>query len=301
MQKQLVKRSFFSSLTFKQIMSLHLVLLGSSHSVWANEPTVYQSSGAETTFSSVVTSVSFSAPIIHALPTETAQVSVNDPLSNNQLSTADLSAGNHSSVSLDQGNLLKIQLDSATLHTVLENTGNVVSDGSSVILSSTATSVVNSSIVNNSGIIEANAITNHNGELQLTGNTVTINGNLNLNTGDNLSIDHGSITINHGGLNITDNNGNNGSTLSVNGGNHLIQPTGGSITESAGSVQLVIANGVIQLSETKPKPTSTSLESQHSNLPSAGTIVNSSDNSQTASDNSVLTIENNGINTTINQ
>ena len=130
------------------------------------------------------------------------QNAINNGTIQARLGVVELAAGDGATLVLDQGQLVSIQVDPATVNTLVANNQLIQANGGTVILTASAASSLNSAVVSNSGVIEANTLSNQNGQIEL------------LATGDASQV-------------------NNSGTLDVsapNGGN------GGAITEQAGTV-----------------------------------------------------------------
>jgi large exoprotein involved in heme utilization and adhesion len=84
--------------------------------------------------------------------------------------------------------LVKMQVDESTLNTLAENGGLIEADGGTVILSAGAKEALLASVVNNTGVIEARTVENHDGTIELLGGmtagTVNVGGTLDASAPD---------------------------------------------------------------------------------------------------------------------
>jgi filamentous hemagglutinin family protein len=99
-----------------------------------------------------------------------------------KLGTVALGAGSAATLTFSGDSLVKMQVDQSTLHTLAENGGLVQADGGTVIMSAGAKNALLASVVNNTGVIEARTVENHNGTIELLGGmaagTVNVGGTL---------------------------------------------------------------------------------------------------------------------------
>ncbi len=93
-----------------------------------------------------------------------------------------LAAGNKVSLQLNNGSLVSYSIDQGALHALAENNQLIQADGGRVYLSAQGADAVSKAVVNNTGIIEARTVENHNGVIRLVGDAsvgqVTIAGTL---------------------------------------------------------------------------------------------------------------------------
>lgn len=81
--------------------------------------------------------------------------------------TAALGAGSAVSLSFDANHLLSMQVDQSTLSTLAENKQLIVADGGQVLMSAGARNSLLASVVNNTGVVQAQTVANHNGRIML--------------------------------------------------------------------------------------------------------------------------------------
>ena len=80
-----------------------------------------------------------------------------------------LAAGNKVSLQLNNGSLVSYSIDQGALHALAENNQLIQADGGRVYLSAQGADSVSKAVVNNTGIIEARTIDNHDGVIRLLG------------------------------------------------------------------------------------------------------------------------------------
>ena len=106
----------------------------------------------------------------------------NEGLIEARLGTVALGAGSKVSLSLDQTGLVNFAVDEKTLarHAGVENTGTLLANGGRVLLTAKVADDLLATAVNNTGVIRAQGITEHNGEIILsaTGGNVVNRGTL---------------------------------------------------------------------------------------------------------------------------
>jgi len=105
-----------------------------------------------------------------------------------RLGTVALGAGSAVTLTLSGNSLVKMQVDESTLNTLAENGGLIEADGGTVILSAGAKEALLASVVNNTGVIEARTVENHDGTIELLGGmtagTVNVGGTLDASAPD---------------------------------------------------------------------------------------------------------------------
>ena len=99
-----------------------------------------------------------------------------------RLGTVALGAGSAATLTFSGNSLVKMQVDQSTLNTLAKNGGVIQADGGTVILSAGAKNALLASVVNNTGLIEARTVENHDGTIELLGGmtagTVNVGGTL---------------------------------------------------------------------------------------------------------------------------
>ncbi|MGA2191738.1 MAG: GLUG motif-containing protein [Steroidobacteraceae bacterium] len=96
--------------------------------------------------------------------------------------TVALGAGSAATLTFEGDSLIKMQVDQNTLNNLAENGGLIQADGGRVIMSAGAQNALLASVVNNTGVIEARTVENHDGTISLLGGmtagTVNVGGTL---------------------------------------------------------------------------------------------------------------------------
>ena len=99
-----------------------------------------------------------------------------------QLGTVALGAGSAVTLDFSGNRLVHLQVDRSTLNDLAENKQLIQADGGLVIMTAGAQRALLASVVNNSGIIEARTVANHDGTIELLGGmtagTVNVGGTL---------------------------------------------------------------------------------------------------------------------------
>ena len=86
-----------------------------------------------------------------------------------QLGTVALGAGNAVTLTFNGNNLVKMQVDQSILNSLAENKQLIRADGGMVIMTAGAKNTLLASVVNNTGVIEARTVENHDGTIILLG------------------------------------------------------------------------------------------------------------------------------------
>jgi filamentous hemagglutinin family protein len=98
------------------------------------------------------------------------------------MGAAGLAAGNAVTLTFADNSLVHMQVDGSLLNSLAQNGGIIQADGGMVILTAGARDTLLASVVNNTGIIEARTVENHNGTITLLGGmsagTVNVDGTL---------------------------------------------------------------------------------------------------------------------------
>jgi filamentous hemagglutinin family protein len=98
------------------------------------------------------------------------------------LGTVALGAGNAVTLNFNGNSLVKMQIDQSVLNSLAENGGLIRADGGLVVMNAGAKDALLASVVNNTGVIEARTVENHEGTIILLGGmaagTVNVGGTL---------------------------------------------------------------------------------------------------------------------------
>jgi filamentous hemagglutinin family protein len=130
------------------------------------------------------------------------------------LGTAMLAAGDKVTLHLNNGRLVGYSIDQGALKALVENKQLIQANGGQVILSAKAADALTASIVNNTGIIEAQGISTVGGKILLAADAVTSSGTLDASgtTGGNIALQSGATgtTIVTGAINAAGSTGTGG-------------------------------------------------------------------------------------------
>ena len=99
-----------------------------------------------------------------------------------QLGTVALAAGNQITLDFNGDKLLNVQVEQGALDALAQNKQLIRADGGTVLMTAQAADALSTAVVNNTGVIEARSIENHNGVIKLLGDmrsgTVNVGGTL---------------------------------------------------------------------------------------------------------------------------
>lgn len=99
-----------------------------------------------------------------------------------QLGTVALGGGSAATLTFNGNQLVHLQVDQSTLNNLAENRQLIVANGGQVIMTAGAKDAVLASVVNNTGVVQAQTVQNHNGTITLLGGmdagTVNVGGTL---------------------------------------------------------------------------------------------------------------------------
>ncbi|HYA46200.1 MAG TPA: filamentous hemagglutinin N-terminal domain-containing protein, partial [Burkholderiales bacterium] len=112
----------------------------------------------------------------------------NDGVINAQLGTVTLAAGEQVTLNLSGRSLVSIAVDRGALDALASNRQLISADGGQVFLSARSADALARSVVNNTGIIQANTITSTNGVIRLEGGTVTNSGTISATGGGRIAL-----------------------------------------------------------------------------------------------------------------
>lgn len=136
-----------------------------------------------------------------------------------------LAAGSAATLTFAGGSMVKIQVDQSVLNSLAGNGGLIQANGGMVILSAGAKDALLASVVNNTGVIEAQSIQNHNGTITLSGGasagTVNVGGTLDASSatgaGGQVVATAQSVVVNDGAK-IDATGAAGGGTINIGGG-----------------------------------------------------------------------------------
>ena len=164
-----------------------------------------------------------------------------------QLGSVALGAGSAVTLNFSGNSLVSMQVDQSTLNNLAANGGLIQADGGMVIMTAGAADALLASVVNNTGVIEAHTVENHDGTITLLGGMtagqVNVGGTLDAsapNGGNGGAIETSAATVKiAGGAVVTTAapQGKIGSWL-LDPNDFTIAPSGGDITGAALSADL---------------------------------------------------------------
>jgi filamentous hemagglutinin family protein len=169
-----------------------------------------------------------------------------------QLGTVALGAGTAETLTFSGNHLLHVQVDASQLNDLAENRQIIQADGGRVFMTAGAKDSVLASVVNNTGIVRAQTVENHNGTIVLLGGgagTVNVDGTLDASAphgGDGGSVETSGAKVNIGATaNI------NASTPSGRGGTWVVDPEDLTIDLSAATaINQSLNNGTSVVEQT---------------------------------------------------
>ena len=170
------------------------------------------------------------------------------------LGTALLGAGDKVTLNLNNGSLLSYTIDQGSLNALAENRQLVQADGGQVYMSAKAADALSTAVVNNTGIIEARTLQNHNGTISLMGDMqtgqVNVGGTLDAsapNGGDGGFIETSAAHVkvaNDAKVTTSAPNGSSGTWL-IDPNDYTIASSSGDITGATLSTNLGLGNVTI--------------------------------------------------------
>ena len=155
-----------------------------------------------------------------------------------QLGSVALAGGSDITLTFADNSLVQVQVNQSTLNNLAENKQLVVADGGQVFMSAGAKNSLLASVVNNTGIIEAQTVSSHAGVITLLGGmeagTVNVAGTLDAsapNGGNGGAIETSAATVK-----VADNTIVTTKAASGNTGTWLIDPTNFTIASGSGAL-----------------------------------------------------------------
>ncbi len=162
-----------------------------------------------------------------------------------QLGTVALAAGNAVTLDFVGDKLITVSVDQAALHAAAQNSGLVAADGGSVILTGKATDGLLSTVINQTGILQAQTLQSQNGKIVLAGadGGVAVNGSVDATTGGSIDIGGGNVAISGNVSSATQNIHASGdiavtahsTNVSVQANNEQTVAAGGTVTVQGGT------------------------------------------------------------------
>lgn len=190
-----------------------------------------------------------------------------------QLGTVALGGGSAVTLTFSGNKLLHVQVDQSTLNNLAENRQLIVANGGQVIMTAGAKDALLASAVNNTGVVQAQTVQNHNGTITLLGGmtagTVNVGGTLDASAphGGN----GGSIETSAANFNLANDAHVDASAPSGKAGAWLIDPVNLDIDSTAATTISNILNGGTSVTE---QTTSTTPQGTPSVIGNQGTGQN---------------------------
>ena len=151
----------------------------------------------------------------------------NRGLINAQLGTVALGGGSAVTLTFSNNQLVHLQVNASTLNNLAENRQLIVANGGQVIMTAGAKDALLASVVNNTGIVRAQTVENHNGTISLVGGmaagTVNVGGTLDASAPNGGS--GGSIETSAANFNLASNAHITAAAPQGSAGTWLVDPT----------------------------------------------------------------------------
>ena len=183
-----------------------------------------------------------------------------------QLGTVALGAGTEQTLTFNGNRLLHIQVDQSTLATLVANHQLIVANGGRVLMTAGAKDSLLASVVNNSGVVQAETVEDHNGTITLLGSgessTVQVGGTLDAGAprgGDGGSIETSAAHVQIGKADIE------AAAPKGRAGTWLVDPTDLTIDSTAATTIETSLNGGMSVTEI-----TTATTASGAGVPSAG-------------------------------
>jgi len=168
-----------------------------------------------------------------------------------QLGSVALGAGSAVTLTFNGNNLVHLQVDKSTLDNLAANGGLIKADGGLVVMSAGAKNALLASVVNNTGVIEAQTVSSHDGTIELMGSmqagTVQVGGTLDASApngghGGNVTTDAANVIVaNNAKISTAATQGASG-LWTIDPTNFTITPDSSALTASGmGNATLVTA------------------------------------------------------------
>jgi filamentous hemagglutinin family protein len=185
-----------------------------------------------------------------------------------QLGTVALGAGSAQTLTFSDNHLLQLQVEKSTLDDLVANGQLIEANGGRVIMTAGARDSLLASVVNNTGIVQAQTVKSHDGSIELLGggpaSTVQVEGTLDASAphgGDGGSIETSAAHVSMGGTaNIT------AAAPAGHAGTWLVDPTDLTITSAAATTIDASLNGGTNVTEQTTASGATGSGTQSSGL-----------------------------------
>jgi len=205
-----------------------------------------------------------------------------------QLGTVALAGGSAATLTFNGNQLLHVKVDQSTLNNLVENRQLIVANGGQVLMTAGAKDAVMASLVNNTGIVQAQTVQNHNGTITLLGGmdagTVNVGGKLDASAPNGGN--GGSIETSAAHFNLANSAQISASSVSGKAGTWLVDPVDLTIDAASATTISNTLNGGTSVTEQTTATGATGIGVQ---TPGAGNInVNSAISWTNASANLTL-------------
>jgi filamentous hemagglutinin family protein len=142
-----------------------------------------------------------------------------------QLGSVALGAGSAATLTFAGSHLVHMQVDQGMLNALAENSGVIRADGGQVLMTAGAKDTLLASVVNNTGVIEANTVENRGGSIALMGGatagSVVVKGTLDVSSataqGGEIVVTGDSVTVG-GGARVEATGATGGGSIAIGGG-----------------------------------------------------------------------------------
>ncbi|NOV29501.1 YDG domain-containing protein [Methylomonas sp. ZR1] len=128
----------------------------------------------------------------------------NEGLVQARLGTVALAGGDGVKLELDEGKLVNVQVDPATVNILIENKQLIRADGGRVIMTASAADQLRGAAINNSGVVEAKSLVNRGGSIELIGDEVSNSGTLDVSAAENTQggnvVERGRLVVDTGAI-----------------------------------------------------------------------------------------------------
>ena len=212
-----------------------------------------------------------------------------------RLGTVALAGGSAVTLTFSGNQLLHVQVDQSTLDNLAENKQLIVADGGQVLMSAGAKDAVMASLVNNTGVIQARTVENHEGTITLLGGmeagTVAVGGKLDASAPDGGN--GGSIETSAAHFQLAADAQISAGARSGKAGTWLVDPTDLTIDATAATTISNTLNGGTNVTE---QTTATGASGVGNQTPGAGDINVDSAISWTNANANLSLLAFNGIN-----
>jgi filamentous hemagglutinin family protein len=184
-----------------------------------------------------------------------------------QLGTVALGAGSAETLTFSGNRLLHLQVNASQLNDLAENRKLIQADGGQVFMTAGAKDALLASVVNNTGVVQAESVENHNGTIVLLGGgagTVNVNGTLDTSAprGGNA----GSIETSGANVNISATAKVTAAAPSGRGGTWLVDPEDLTIDSAAATTIAQSLNSGTSVTEQTTSTTASGAGQQSSGL-----------------------------------